>query len=163
MGLDHSNAFVRIGLDGLIAFCFTKRSGGQCEMGLVQADDHVGNIIITRINPNGTKTEVLNCELERGDDVKIEAENPVESGVSTFPRSFRGTEFDSVNDVGDPEDLRWMINLQGSLFHGKKLKFKGGSGKSLLRPRITIPHGIFTRVKRRRRSIGASPAKGARW
>ena len=40
MGLDHSNAFVRLIFDGLIGFCFCRRGDYDCQMGMVQAPDH---------------------------------------------------------------------------------------------------------------------------
>lgn len=143
MGVDHSNAFVRIWFDGLIGFCFTKGSGGQCEMGMVQADDHSPQLLILRVNPNGTTVEHMKRDLRLTDDIRIEAKNPAETGVYTFPRDLASAPFDSAKDIGDPEDFRWTLDLQGDHFHGSKLKLKHARGKAALRPRITIPHGIF--------------------
>lgn len=138
MGLDHSKAFVRVFFDGLIAFCFTKPRGGRAEMGMVQTEDHLPFLHIIRKNPDGTVTETRR-ELALTDNITINALNPVDSGVSTF----LAPDFDNVADTGDSEDFRWIVDLQGRDFHESKLKLKRGSGVSLLRPRITIPHGIF--------------------
>jgi hypothetical protein len=145
MGLDHSKAFVRVFFDGLIAFCFTKSKGGRAEMGMVQAEkDHMPLLTIIRVNPNGTQTVIESRALGLTDNITIDALNPVENGVSKF----RASGFDNVKDEGDPEDFRWIVDLQGDDFHKEKLKLKKGSGISLLRPRITIPDGIFYNVEK---------------
>lgn len=148
MGLDHSNAFVRLSFDGLIGFCICKRDYPyRCEMGMVQAEDHEPLLRIIRINPNGT-TEPYDKvrKLTPDDHVRIEATLPDEPGVRTFPSSssFASFDFDRLSDRGDPEDFRWVMDLQGSDFHGPELRLKRNVGAEyLLRPRITVPHAIF--------------------
>ena len=144
MGLDHSNAFVRVTFDGLIAFCYDRR--GDCEMGMVQAADHHPLLELTRINPDGSTTSLRRFELTVHDDVTIDAQDPVEFGAYTFPRDIYGTEFDRLNTNADPEDFRWIMDLQGRDFHGAALKLKRAMGDpttARLRPRITVPHGVF--------------------
>jgi hypothetical protein len=140
MGLDHSQAFVRISFDGLIGFCICRRDDYRCEMGMVQAEDHDPLMSITMIHPNGTKTRIFkDRRLLRHEPIRIEALTPVKKGVSIF----KGSVFDAPADHGDPEDFRWVMDLQGDLFHKEHLKLKQGTGDELLRPKITIPHGIF--------------------
>jgi hypothetical protein len=140
MGLDHSQAFVRISFDGLIGFCICTRDDYRCEMGMVPEPAHDPLIKIVRLSTDGTRKVILdNYRLGPTDDVKIEAVKPVGRGVSTFT----GSVWDPVGDQGDAEDFRWVMNLQGERFHGEYLKLNQGTGATLLRPKVTIPHGIF--------------------
>jgi hypothetical protein len=145
MGLDHSNAFVRISFDGLIGFCLCRRDDYRCEMGMVQAEDHEPLISVDRVNPNGTLTPKLtDYPLTRASDISIVVTDPIRLGSTTFPETFAGHTFDRLRDVGDPEDFRWIMDLQGEDFHGPHLRLKrGGGGDTLLRPRITVPSAIF--------------------
>ena len=140
MGLDHAQAFVRISFDGLIGFCICKRDDYRCEMGMVPDPAHDPLMKIVRISSDGTRKVILgDHRLGPNDDVRIEAVKPVGLGACTFT----GSDWDPVGDRGDPEDFRWVINLQGERFHGEYLKLDRGTGATLMRPKITIPHGIF--------------------
>lgn len=143
MGLDHSNAFVRVTFDGLIAFCYDRR--GDCEMGMVQAADHQPILTLTRINQDGSTVVEKTFYLTIDDNVTIEAVDPVELGAFPFPRDAYETEFDRLGTSADPEDFRWIIDLQGRDFHGAALRLKRDAADptTQLRPRITVPHGIF--------------------
>jgi hypothetical protein len=145
MGLDHSNAFVRLSFDGLIGFCFCRREDYSCQMGMVQVPDHEPLISVDRIYPNGTRYQILNnYPLTAANNISLEVRDPVRAESTTYPESFAGQFFDRLSDSGDPEDFRWIMNLQGEDFHGEHLRLKrGGSGDTLLRPKITIPSAIF--------------------
>jgi hypothetical protein len=145
MGLDHSNAFVRISFDGLIGFCFCRRDDYRCQMGMVQVADHQPLISIDRIHPNGTLTSMLSdYALMRDNDISIVVTDPVRSESTTFPETFAGHTFDRVRDIGDPEDFRWIMDLQGEDFHGEHLRLKrGGAQETYLRPRISVPSAII--------------------
>lgn len=145
MGLDHSNAFVRLSFDGLIGFCFCRREDYDCQMGMVQVPDHEPLISLTRLNPNGTLYPMLtDYPLTPANHISLEVTDPVRAESTTYPESYAGTIFDRLTDTGDPEDFRWIMNLQGEDFHGEHLRLKrGGSGDTLLRPRITVPNAIF--------------------
>ena len=161
MGLDHSNAFVRVTFDGLIAFCYDRR--GDCEMGMVQAPDHHPLLDLTRINPDGSTTFVRRFELTVNDSVTIDAQDPVELGAHTFPRNIYGTEFDRLSSTADPEDFRWIMDLQGRDFHGAALRLKRGAGDpttARLRPRITIPHGTFYTLEKTPDTFMRQPRTG---
>lgn len=118
-------------------------------MGMVQADDHQPLLVITRINPNGSTTPYRRYELREGSnfkDVTITAQDPLEQGANTFPRDIYGTTFDRFSTDADPEDFRWIVDLQGREFHGSALKLKRDASDpptARLRPTILIPHGIF--------------------
>jgi hypothetical protein len=144
MGIDHSDAFVRLSFSGLIAFCFSKREDSRCEMGMVQADDHEPLLRIIRRNPNGSTTIVPTPPLDRLKPILIVAKRPVEIGATTFPQTQDASVFDRISGRGDPEDFRWITDLQGEDFHGAELKLKRGGGEETrLRPKIIIPRATF--------------------
>lgn len=146
MGLDHSDAFVRLTFDGLIGFCFYQGKQQQrCEMGMVQVPDHEPLLTVNRVNPNGTLTPILtDYHLNQTSDVSLEVNDPVRPQSTRFPESMASGDFDRFNTANDPEDFRWVLDLQGKDFHEDRLRLKtGGSGDTLLRPRITVPNAIF--------------------
>ena len=145
MGLDHSLAFVSVFFDGLIGFCICRREDYRCEMGMVPAPDHEPLLSIERISTDGSIKWILKDQgLGPEDDVSIVADHPVREGVSKF----EGTTWDPVGDLGDPEDFRWVMDLQGGRFHEEHLRLKQGTGATFLRPRITVPHAIlYTKLK----------------
>jgi hypothetical protein len=149
MGLDHSNAFVRLTFDGLMVFCLNRRAEPDtCEMGMVRTYDHKRRLVVTRINPNGTEEPYKDpYDLNDGNEVTIETENPTEPGVRTFPsdpdKYPEIYPFDRDHDIGDPEDFRWILDLQGPLLHGDALTLRRGEESYRCRPRIFVQHGIF--------------------
>jgi hypothetical protein len=114
-------------------------------MGMVQAEDHEPLLRIIRLHPNGTKEQLGDVyKLTAKDHIRIEATDPVRPGARTFPDPLASFDFDRLSDRGDAEDFRWIMDLQGEVFHGPELKLKRNvTGKELLRPRITVPHATF--------------------
>ncbi|HLM57627.1 MAG TPA: hypothetical protein VK422_16085 [Pyrinomonadaceae bacterium] len=161
MGLDHSKAFVRLRFDGLITFCLNRRvEPHSCEMGMVRVEDHRRLLVITRINPNGTE-EVSHgpFELNANNEVIIEAIRPEEPGARLF-QTTPADAFNAADDAGDPEDYRWIIDLQGEKFHGRALKLKRGDESERCRPRIFIPHGTFYTYSKTPHQYMRYPSKG---
>jgi len=145
MGLDHSNAFVTLRFDGLITFCINRREDpNSCVMGMVQDEDHERRLTVTRINPNGTEEVIRGpYPLSNRNEVIIETVEPVQPGARLYSPPPELYAFDAAADVGDPEDSRWILDLQGEKFHGGELRLKRGEENYLCRPRIFIPHGTF--------------------
>lgn len=161
MGLDHSEAFVRVTFDGLIAFCYDRR--GDCEMGMVQASDHQPRLDLTRINPDGSPTLMRRYDLTVHQNILIDAQDPVEIGTQTFPRDIYGTEFDRLGTNADPEDFRWIMDLQGRDFHGPALKLRTAAGDpstARLRPRISVTHGVFHTMEKTPDTFVRNPRTG---
>lgn len=141
MGLDHSNAFVRVTFDGIIIFCLNKRAEPhRCEMGMVYRQDHERLLKITKINPNGSEEPYPVYRLNNNSHVVIETINPTSPGATTFERNLPSDPFDRIADTGDPEDFRWIIDLQGPLMHGNAASMRHDY---TCQPKISIPHGIF--------------------
>lgn len=140
MGLDHSKAFVRLTFDGIITLCINKRAEpDRCELGMVATRDHQRRLTITRIRPNGVEEQAYPpFELNNENRVVIETENSITPGVTTFEP---GT-FNRLADEGDPEDFRWIMDLQGPEFHEDNLSLRRESDR-LCRPKIIIHHGVF--------------------
>ncbi len=142
MGVDHSKAFVRVTFDGIIIFCLNKRADpNRCEMGMVSLQDHQRLLTITKIKADGDE-ELVPPVHPLGDDdhVMIEAVEATPLGVTTFTRDLPTDPFDRTADTGDPEDFRWVLDLQGSLMHGNAASMKHDYK---CKPKINIPHGIF--------------------
>jgi hypothetical protein len=145
MGLDHSNAFVRLTFDGLITFCLNRRAEpDSCEMGMVHVADHKRRLVVTRIKPNGVEELAYGpFDLNNDNEVSIDTENPTEPGVRIFKADSDNYLFNRIADSGDPEDFRWVLDLQGELLHGGALTLRRNSDEYRCRPRIFIRHGIF--------------------
>lgn len=145
MGLDHSNAFVRVTFDGLIAFCINERADpNSCEMGMVHVENHKRLLVVIRINPNGTE-EVHEgpFELDSDNDIFIVTEKATNPGAHVFEPDLLASGFDRLGDKGDPEDFRWVMDLQGPLLHEENLTLNREDEKYKCRPRIFISDGIF--------------------
>lgn len=144
MGLDHSNAFVRLTFDGLMVFCLNRRAEpDSCEMGMVAVRDHKRRLVVTIIRPNGVEETYKGpYDLDDDNEVSIETVNPTEPGARTFPSDPDYQSFDRLGDTEDPEDFRWVLDLQGPLLHGDALTLRRDE-EYRCRPRIFIPHGIF--------------------
>lgn len=163
MGLDHSNAFVRLTFDGLIAFCMNRRAEpDSCEMGMVHVEDHKRLLVVTKINPNGT--EQLHegpFELDSDNDVIIATENPTEPGARVFEPDLHASGFNRTEDTGDQEDFRWVLDLQGPLLHGGDLALRREDKAYKCRPRIFISDGIFYTHSKTPHKYFRYPRKGS--
>lgn len=166
MGVDHSRALVRIAFDGLIVFCFNGAKS-LCEAGMIKDGNHHRNITITEILPSGDRRPVRlkepgQYEIDPTKDVEISAVNAIPSThpIMTYHTTDPASPFNRFNDTGDPEDFRWVTDLEGTEFHGRKLQPKRDGFKSTLR----LSHGAFYTLKKTRRFFGrriiAGPGAG---
>jgi hypothetical protein len=157
MGLDHSKAIVRIAFDGLIIFCFN-RTKTLCEVGMIRNGGHHRDLKITEILPSGHRRPIKlkDYDIDPSKDLEISAVNPLPPHTPPLPSDtplsgYQDTEdFDRVNDKGDPEDFRWIVDLEGAEFHRKRLNPKRDGFKS----KLTLTHGIFYTVRKTRRHYG---------
>lgn len=158
MGLDHSEALVRVGFDGLIAFCFNADKT-LSEAGFVENGDHHRRITITEIKPSGHTEEVPltteNYEINPKEDLQIIALNPKPSATPIY--EYNGAElFDRPKNLGDPEDFRWIIDLEGNEFHKGKLNPKRDGYKS----KLFLTHGVFYTLTKTFEFYGKKVTKG---
>lgn len=131
--MDHSKATVRISLLGLTAFCFNGKN--QCEMGLLIHREHRPSLSIQEIGPDNSPINVRHS-IDLDHDLRIEATN---AGVAKYLQPG----FDRSQDAGDPEDFRWVMDLEGEEFHNQLLTQIGSLG-----PKLHINDGtVYTRLK----------------
>lgn len=151
MPLDHSKASVSLSVAGLALTCINGLKGRRGEIGILRCDRHEPVLDIQRININPETGEPISSsliehKLNLNEDISVDLIYPDEKrcagrGVSTYMR--RG--FDRLDDIGDEEDFRWIPDLEGPEFHGKKLRIVQPSS---LKPTIFISDGVFyTRQK----------------
>jgi hypothetical protein len=140
MGVDHSNAFVTLTFDGLISMCINRSvEPNRCELGMVHVQDHSRQLTITRINRGGVEEAAYpTFDLNDNSNVVIRTEHPIVPGVSIF----RDDGFNRHADRGDPEDFRWIMDLQGSEFHGPNLTLDRQRGH-VCHPKLVIYDGVF--------------------
>jgi len=134
------NPAVAIRFTGLLAFCFDKRRK-ICQIGALSKDDH----------------ELRFRLVKRGPDPESESEQTL-----TFPHNLIGQPSDLWLNVegepspeqqtaepfiagdlneppSDPQDFRWVIDLEGEHFYNRPLKVKRG----VLRPILFVAKGLF--------------------
>lgn len=117
MCLDHSEATARIIFAGLFVFCFNEN--GQCEVGILKHESHQPQLIIQEIGPDNVP-RTLDHTFDLSSDLTVEAISPLKGGV----RPYYQPEFDRPQNVGDPEDFKWLTDLEGDEFHGRRLDIK---------------------------------------
>ncbi len=156
MGVDHSKALVSIALDGLILFCFDAKKT-LCEAGMVKNGKHHRRITITETKPSGHTVEVLPDDygIDPTEDLDIRAENALGNG-SPISEYYGNDDFNRPDDSGDPEDFRWVIDLEGNDFHKGKLTPK----LSGLKSRLFIHDGVFYTCKKTWEFYGKKIIKG---
>jgi hypothetical protein len=146
--LDHSKANITIDIGGLALACINSRQRNRCEVGILRCDRHKPILDIQRIelHPKSRKplrSVLVPHSLNLDEDIVIDVEhgNGAEiahcrRGVTTFTRR----EFDRLDDTGDPEDFRWIADLEGPEFYNRELRIKH---RSELKPVILITDGIL--------------------
>ena len=148
MPLDHSRANVTISLAGLALSCINQDMRNRCEVGIIRCDRHRPLLDIQRIEMEpGTRVPLRSCliphALNLDEDILIrvvypnaEATANSKRGVSTYTRR----EFDRKSDTGDPDDFRWVPDLEGPEFHNVKLSI---ADRSKLQPTIFLSDGVL--------------------
>jgi hypothetical protein len=139
MGLDHSLAAVRITFTGIFAFCINEK--GQCEIGVLKHPEHEATLSIARFGESNAPENIPPPAAWQS-GLQIETENP---GV----RQYIGADFDRRWNTGDPEDFRWILDLEGPDLHDQHLERRtDGSGIVSLSPILRIDGGtIYTFLK----------------
>ncbi len=149
MSLDHAKATVTISVAGIALTCINKLEGNRCEIGMLRCDRHTPLLDIQRIELDPeTRTPISSSliphSLNLNEDLLINVVYPEAGGGGPcFPRgtsTYLRREFDRLDDTGDDEDFRWIPDLEGPEFHGRKLKI---NHKSKLQPTIFLTEGIL--------------------
>jgi hypothetical protein len=139
MCLDHSEATGRITFAGLFVFCFNETE--QCEVGILRHETHHPQLIILEIGPdNIPRAREHNFNLNN--DLTIEAIHPLKGGAKPYLQPG----FNRPKNDGDPEDFKWLTDLEGEEFHDCRLDIKlqrAGERPEALRSLLYINHGDF--------------------
>jgi hypothetical protein len=144
---NHSKATVTITIEGLALACINGHKRNRCEVGILRCDRHKPLLDIQQINldesGNACSSSLIPNSLNLDEDILIDLE-PADGGKSTDCRrgvsTFTSRGFDRLEDTGDPEDFRWIADLEGPEFHNRKLRIKH---RSELKPLIFISDGIL--------------------
>src|SRR6266700_1565080 len=113
--LKHSDVTVKISFYGLLAMCLDEQ--GKAEVGVLLNPYHEATMVIDKITQKGTTTS--SYALKPGNDLWIGPENASRIGASIYQNE--GVRFDRQADTGDPEDFRWVVDMEGREFHDRVL------------------------------------------
>jgi hypothetical protein len=148
-----NNADVTISLGGLALFCINKEK--ELEMAILQCPDHellidAYEITIDEVTGEHKRSRLIGpnpLDMER--NIRIEVKNSKHQKIDRYINE--QFEFDHERDLGDPKDFRWMVDLEGKMFGGRKLGRRhpiSGADPKRLAPIITISDGvIYTRQR----------------
>lgn len=161
--LDHSKANVTIAIGGLALACINSRERNRCEVGLLRCDRHKPVLDIQRVelHPKSRRpirSTLVPHSLNLDEDITIGLEYDdgeilnCSRGVSTYTRR----DFDRLDDTGDPEDFRWIADLEGPEFYNRKLKIRH---RSELKPIILINDGILYTAQKSSEVFARVPVK----
>lgn len=139
MGLDHSEAVVRITFTGIFAFCINQK--GQCEIGVLKHHEHQASLSIQRFGESNIPANISPPAAWQS-GLQIQTEKP---GVHQYVDA----DFDRRWNKGDPEDFRWILDLEGPELQDQHLELRrDGSGMATLSPIMRIDGGtIYTCLK----------------
>jgi hypothetical protein len=132
--LEHSEAFVTVTFDGLMVLSFNDK--GQAEVKVVKNEHHKLSMEIREISPTGASTSEY--PINRVEDLWIGATSTATKGVTVYTNP--QVAFNRKRDQGDPEDFRWILDMEGSELHKTKL---GITHPEKLTPTLHFTHGVF--------------------
>src|SRR5262249_24849123 len=122
MPLNNSNPTATISFAGLLLFLINQKN--ECEVAIVQCRNHELIIDIQEITidqyGSPLKSRPVSHSLNTERKIEITATQALQSGVTER----RGAEFNRENDVGDPNDSRWLVDVDGNKFGNQKLKLR---------------------------------------
>ncbi|MCA1568459.1 MAG: hypothetical protein LC803_22975 [Acidobacteria bacterium] len=114
--LDEASATALITMEGLDLFCFTER--GTYEGGFLNLPPrHVLTLTITG------EEEPRPPIIVKG-DIHIEVVNPVREGMYRYEKG----DFNRQTGSNDPNDFRWIADVEGQEFHDVELHKRPGPG-----------------------------------
>lgn len=108
---------------GLALFC-VNRATRLWEVGLIRHPAHERTLTVYRLEEGGGKTEIPTGGLSMERDIRIEIVNPAAHDLTYEPG-----EFNRRVDVGDPNNFRWVVDIEGDEMHRKHLSMKPATGR----------------------------------
>src|ERR1044071_1361434 len=151
MGIDHSMSLLRIIFHGL--FVITRNTSQHIwEIGVPNLDDHTFNFTLRRFT-GSPSSDTLSPTISVTD-----RQISIRPDTALLTSLFNPTEFNRLEDRGDVNDYRWIINMEGPEFHdGRTLRLRPGGVGYITR--ILVQGGRFytdvkTVEKYRRDKVG---------
>ena len=132
--MQHENAFVSVSFEGLVVLSINEQQRG--DVGILNAPHHTLSFEIRKISPSGVS--VLNYPINPKYDIQLKVDNPSSPGVTTYMNN--AVRFDRKNNQGDPEDFRWVVDLEGKEFHNNQLTV---ANPEKFKPIFQLTHGVF--------------------
>ena len=109
---------------------------GQVEVGALRNPHHELTIEIKRISAKGTTT--ARYPVDPDQDIWIEGGGGSQNRATLYQNESVG--FSRADNKGDPQDFRWVADLEGKEFHNSKLTI---SQPEMLRPHLHVNGGTF--------------------
>ncbi len=145
---------IKLVFTGLLAFCFTPPSGPaktRCQVGILRKDSHEFRVRIFKVTADGFR-EMKDESKKISEsilpppgvappsggfslpDIVMNVVNPRTEGIALYMNGpFARDESD------DPNDFRWIPDIEGPEFHDRSLPVKEGS----LKPSFILNNGLF--------------------
>jgi hypothetical protein len=131
---------VTIRFTGLLVFCFDKRRK-ICQIGALSKDDHELRFRLVKRGPDpesaSERTLTIPHDLiGQSSDLWLDVEgepSPKQQTAEPFITGNRG------EMPADPQDFRWIVDLEGKHFYDRPLKVR----RDLLKPILSVVKGLF--------------------
>lgn len=157
-----STAFVNVRGLGIVCFNPTLQ---RSETAIIRHGGHQLSLDIARpglIDGAGAEAtgfiSLFHRPITELEDVTIEISAIGESTYNGY-EVFQASAFDRVNGENDPNDIRWIINLEGNEMHGPGLVKNEAAGESLkpLVTRLFISDALFYAVMPEGKALANTP------
>lgn len=117
MPLDHTNATATISVTGLALGCYN-RNTSNWEVGFIRHPRHVLNVEVTKETSEGPAN--MTFQIDNRHSIFVEAVNV----IPPLEPLFTPGDFDRQKPGNDPEDLRWLVDLEKELNNNEPVVFK---------------------------------------
>lgn len=124
MPITRSDATALVMLQGIGFVCFNSERG-RCESSMIRHGNHRLSVVIKRIGivaePNILGWVIVDKRLQLPvEDVDIKISTLGDSDYTGFG-FYEPGQFTRLSETNDVDDLRWVLNLEGSEMHGRIL------------------------------------------
>lgn len=124
MPLNHSQATATVTVAGLAFFrTFGKARARQCEVGILQCDNHtlelrIEEILLEADGITPKRSRIIVPEFRTDEDIFIRVHDPLDPGVTAYkPRRGGQGSSNSSQKLHDLEDFRWIVNFASEDFN----------------------------------------------
>lgn len=118
MPLDHTKATATVSVTGLALGCYN-RITRNWEVALLRHPRHVLNIDVTKQTPDGPAK--MRFQVDSNHSIFVDAKDAI---TPSDPLYTNGAEFNRQAAVDDPEDLRWIVDLEKEFNNGEQVVLK---------------------------------------